>query len=47
MRLLYDREQVTARLVVKSREDLETPLVSSRHPYACPRILWHLELITV
>ncbi|EIM81705.1 uncharacterized protein STEHIDRAFT_66042 [Stereum hirsutum FP-91666 SS1] len=26
MRLLYDREQVTARLVVKSREDLETPL---------------------
>ena len=28
MRLLYDREQVTARIVVRSPEDLETPLVS-------------------
>ena len=27
MRLLYDREQVTARIVVRSPEDLETPLV--------------------
>ena len=28
VRLLYDRAQETARIVVKSREDLEIPLVS-------------------
>jgi hypothetical protein len=28
MRLLYDREQVTARIVVKSKADLQVPLVS-------------------
>lgn len=28
VRLLYDRAQETARIVVKSREDLEVPLVS-------------------
>lgn len=29
MRLLYDRGQPTARLIVRSKRDLETPLVST------------------
>lgn len=32
VRLVYDRSQSTARIVVRSKEDLETPLVSITTP---------------